>query len=50
MFKISFMGLVGSISYDTEALAWRAVHELLEEAFGENYGATELGEYNIVAA
>lgn len=50
MFKISFSGITGTVGYATEALAWRAVHELLEEVFGDAYGETELAAFEIVAA
>lgn len=40
---------VSPVHRATEDLAWRGVHELLEEAYGDNYGEAELAEYDVVA-
>lgn len=48
IWAIKFLGSIGEVRYETEAYAWRAVHELLEEAFGENYGVTEIADYDVV--
>lgn len=50
MFALIWRGYDNSVRYDSAAEAWRAAHELLEEAFGENYGADELAEYDVIAA
>lgn len=54
MFKVEFnhtgVRWIGgeAVTYSTEALAWRAVHEMLEEAFGDDYTAVELALYRVV--
>jgi len=48
MYAISFLGTRSTVvSYRTEGEAWRAVHEILEEAFGDNYGETEINCYGV---
>ena len=48
MYAIAYLGSINIVRYASEALAGRAIHELLEEAFGDNYGDTEIEEYSIV--
>jgi len=50
MFKIVHNEVVGRVAYDTEAHAWRAVHELLEETFGYLYDEDDVNEYDVVPA
>jgi hypothetical protein len=35
-------------SYDNKRLAWRFIHETLEEAYGDNYGEKEISAYDVV--
>lgn len=54
MFKVAYLingnWHVGVVKYKSEDFAWRAVHEVLEEGFGENYGEKELAEYKVIPA
>lgn len=47
MYAIIWNGSKGIVTYRTEADAWRAVHELLEETFGFEYDETVLAEYDV---
>lgn len=49
MYAVIYNGHADGITYATEAQAWRAVHELLEEGFGANYGEAELAKYAVQA-
>lgn len=57
MFKIEFdhrgdraRWLGGDFTYRSRREAERGIHELLEEAFGENYGEAEVSLYRVVHA
>ena len=54
MFKVAFLisgnWSTGVVEYKSRDLAWRAIHEVLEETFGDNYGERELAEYDVVPA
>lgn len=50
MYAIVHNGSAGVVRYRTRREALRAVHELLEEAFGDNYGEAEVAEYAVCAA
>ena len=53
MWRIEYLDKDGSstegvVEYPTADEAWRAIHEQLEEAFGDNYGKPELKHYRVV--